>query len=370
MRLKSFYAKTVTEAMQMIRETLGEDAIIVATREDAGGKGVSVTAAIELPSFGNDHFDDYDHDDMMDAGDESDWLQYDDEQDIGAVAEDLTDVLLKHSVPEDIIDQVISCADVVGLEQSHIALVAALEHLYVFRPLPSKASDKAFMLVGPPGSGKTLAVAKLAARAALNGQRVNVITTDTLRAGGVEQLAAFTKILGIPLEKAGNASALKRALDLSRDADFTVIDTGGFNPFRSEEMRDLARLISAGDIEPVLVLPAGGDADECGEMARIYGALGVRHMLPTRLDIGRRLGGLLAAAHFGGLIFADASDTAQVAEGLFALSPDRLANLLMPQHNHGTARTIYDEHHTENERSDNHDDTHINPMKKRTVIAG
>ena len=71
MRLKSFYAKTVTEAMQMIRETLGEDAIIVATREDAGGKGVSVTAAIELPSFGNDHFDDYDHDDMMDAGDEA-----------------------------------------------------------------------------------------------------------------------------------------------------------------------------------------------------------------------------------------------------------------------------------------------------------
>ena len=38
MRLKSFYAKTLTEAMHMIRETLGEDAVIVATREENGGR--------------------------------------------------------------------------------------------------------------------------------------------------------------------------------------------------------------------------------------------------------------------------------------------------------------------------------------------
>ena len=50
MRLKSFYAKTMTEAMQMVRETLGEDAIIVATREEKGGKAVRVTAAVE-PAF-------------------------------------------------------------------------------------------------------------------------------------------------------------------------------------------------------------------------------------------------------------------------------------------------------------------------------
>lgn len=328
MRLKSFYAKTVTEAMQMIRDTLGEDAIIVATREENGGKAVRVTAAVEQDSF--EAYDDFEREDMRDER-ESGWLQYDDEESDGGVAEILTEIMLKHSVPEEITDQVISCATVVGLEQAHIALVAALEHLFVFRPLPQKNTDKAFMLVGPPGAGKTLAVAKLAARAVMNGQRVNVITTDTLRAGGVEQLSAFTKILDVPLQKARDVKDLKRAIDLSRNADLTLIDTGGFNPFRSDEMRDLARLMAIGDIDPVLVMPAGADADECGEMARIYAALGVRQMLATRLDIGRRLGGLMSAAYSGGLIFADASDTSQVAEGLFALSPDRLANLLMPQ---------------------------------------
>lgn len=327
MRLKSFYAKTVTEAMQMIRDTLGEDAIIVATREENGGKAVRVTAAIEQDRF--ETYDEFDREEREDA--HSGWLQYDSEEEDGGVAEALTEIMLKHSVPEEITDQVISCATVVGLEQAHIALVAALEHLFVFRPLTQKPTTKATMLVGPPGSGKTLATAKLATRAVMNGQKVSVITTDTLRAGGIEQLAAFTKILNVPLQKANNAKELKRALDLSRDADLTIVDSGGFNPFRSDEMRDLARLMAAGDIDPVLVMPAGIDADESGEIARIYAALGVRQMLATRLDIGRRLGGLMSAAHYGGLIFADASDTSQVAEGLFALSPDRLANLLMPQ---------------------------------------
>lgn len=352
MRLKTFNAKTVTEAMQMIRDTLGEDAIIVATREEAGGKSVSVTAAVEherMDDFGGG----YSHDDMIN---EDNWLQYDEEAEEGAVTEALTEVMLKHSVPEEITDQILSCATVVGLEEAHIALIAALEHLFVFRPLPQTATDKAFMLVGPPGAGKTLAVAKLATRAALKGLRVSVISTDMLRAGGVEQLAAFTKILNVPLQKARNGTELKRALELSRDADFTIIDSGGFNPFRSDEMRDLARLLAAGDIEPILAMPAGADADESGEMARIYGTLGVRHMMPTRLDIARRMGGLLSAAHHGGMIFADASDTPQVAEGLMPLSPQRLAHVLMPQSQQITKKDYREPTDT--------------PMKKRTVIAG
>jgi flagellar biosynthesis protein FlhF len=329
MRLKSFYAKTVTEAMQMIRDTLGEDAIIVATREENGGKNVRVTAAVEHDSF--ESYDEFERG-SADPGERvAGWLQYDEEEEEGSVAEILTEVMLKHSVPEEITDQVISCATVVGLEQPHIALVAALEHLFGFKQLPERAPDKAFMLIGPPGAGKTLAAAKLAARSVMNGQKVNLITTDTVRAGGFEQLSAFAKILNVPLQKARDERELKRALDVFGDGDLTIIDSGGFNPFRSDEMRDLARLMSAGNIDPVLLMPAGMDADECGEMARIYAALGVRQMMPTRIDLARRLGGLLTAAHQGSLIFADASDNAQVADGLFAMSPDRLANLLMPQ---------------------------------------
>ena len=119
--------------------------------------------------------------------------------------------------------------------------------------------------------------------------------------------------------------------DTSRQlSDQIIIDTGGFNPFNNDEMKDLAKLIVAGDIEPVLVLPAGLDAAESGEMGRVFAALGVHRLLATRVDIARRLGGLLSAAHQGNLAFADVSATPQVADGLQALSPRRLGSLFFP----------------------------------------
>ncbi len=307
----------------MVRDTLGEDAIIVATREEKGGKAVRVTAAIEQHDPLDDDFD------MQDSA--QDWVYGDAPDDEDAVLEKLTDVMLRHSVPEEITDQVVSCATVIGLEQPDIALIAALEHLFSFRPLPQKSTGTAIMLVGSPGAGKTLAVAKLAARAVMNDQKVAVISTDTVRAGGIEQLSAFTKLMNVDLKKASSAKQLKACLDHCKNADQVFIDTAGLNPFDPSAMRDLARLISVGDIEPVLAMPAGTDAEESGEIARVYGALGVNSMMPTRIDIARRLGGLLSAAHYGGLIFADASNTPKVADGLTVLSPKRLTQLLMPE---------------------------------------
>ena len=247
------------------------------------------------------------------------------------MTERLTDVMLRHNVPEDVIDQIISCATVVGLEQPEVALIAALEHLYSFRPLTRDPNPTATMLVGPPGSGKTLIVAKLAARAVMNDQTVSVISSDTVRAGGIEQLSAFTRLMDVDLEKASSQKQLMTALENARDSDHIIIDTAGVNPFNPEDMRVLARLIAAGEIEPVLALPAGTDAEESGEIGRAFAALGVKSLIATRLDIARRIGGVFAAAHYGGLIFADASNTPKVADGLFALSPQRLAHILMPE---------------------------------------
>ncbi len=326
MRLKSFYAKTMTEAMQMIRDTLGEDAIIVATREEKGGRAVHVTAAIDPPSYGTPAFE------IGKSGvaEGEDWLQYDEEEEQSLIAEELTEVLLRHSVPEDVMDQVLSCATVIGLEQPSIALIAAIEHLFNFRPLPHKAHKKPIMMLGPPGSGKTLAVAKAAARGVMNGLRVGVISTDTVRAGGLEQLAAFTKLLRIDLKKAAGPQELAEMLRGLQGYDQVFIDTAGVNPFDQNDVKSAARFVGAAEIDSYFVLPAGTDADESGEMARVFSAIGVNGLIATRVDIARRLGGILSAAHYGGMALADASNTPKVADGLFGLDPRSLSALLMP----------------------------------------
>lgn len=326
MRLKTFTAKTMKDAMQMVRDTIGEDAVIIATRDEAGG-GVRVTAALDPDARPYQE-----ETGKILAGDQkfNDWL-YEDDSDSASVVEEITEAMLRHAVPEDVLDHVVSAASVMGLDEPRSALNAALQNLFQFKPLPQAGHDRALMVVGAPGAGKTLAVAKMAARSTMNGLKVAVITTDTVRAGGVEQLEAFTRLMNITLKKAPDAAALKKAMAECSGVDQLLIDTPGANPFQPESMKELARMIHAGPIDPVMVLPAGLDAEESGEMARVFAALGARMILPSRVDVARRLGGLLAAAHQGDLAFTDVSDTARVADGLVPLNAKRLTQLLMPR---------------------------------------
>lgn len=326
MRLKTFTAKTMKEVMQMVRDSIGEDAVIIATRDEPGG-GVRVTAALDpdaRPAFSDEG--------SVPTGkqDFNDWL-YEGDDDSVSVVEEITEAMLRHAVPEDVLDHIVSAASVMGLDDSRNALGAALQSIYHFKPLPQGGSSRALMVIGSPGAGKTLAVAKMAARAAMNGLKAAVITTDTVRAGGVEQLEAFTRLMKIPLKKAADVQALKIAMAELSGVDQLLIDTPGANPFQPDSLKDLAKMIQAGPIEPILVLPAGLDADESGEMARVFAALGARAILPSRIDVARRLGGLLAAAHQADLAFTDVSDTARVADGLVPLTPKRLTQLLMPR---------------------------------------
>lgn len=323
MRLKSFYANTMTEAMQMVRDTLGEDAIIISTREEDEG-GVCLTAAIE-PGMDSPNFE-------INEDDGNSWLQYDDEDEEYAVTEEITEAMLKHSVPEDVLDHIISCATVIGLEHPSVALVAAMEQLYSFTPMPDGPAAKPFIMVGPPGCGKTLACAKLAARGVMNDLKVAVITTDTARAGGIEQLEAFTKLLNIDLKKAKSPQKLRQLLE-ELDAegfDQIIIDTQGVNPFSRDDIKQAAILMGAADMVGILVLPAGLDSEESGEIARSFAPLHISRLMPTRIDMARRLGGILTAATYGGMSFTDAGNTPKVADGFLELDPQSLARLLMP----------------------------------------
>jgi flagellar biosynthesis protein FlhF len=311
------------EALNMIRETLGEDAIIVATAEENGGKIVRVTAAIDkdteatMPTALSDmNYDDW---------------QYPDDDDSATVVEEVTEVMLRHAAPEDVLDQMVATVNIMGMDDTREALAAALNTLLEFRPLPSKTYGRPMILVGPPGAGKTLAAAKIAARGALNGLKMAVITTDTIRAGGVEQLEAFTRLMKIDLKKASTPKDLRDRLAEIQQADQIIIDTAGVNPFDPESVKLLARLIGVADMDPVLVIPAGIDSDESGEIARVFATIGAKTMIPTRVDVARRLGSVLSAAYQGGLSLAEVSNTAKVADGLSPLSPKRLTQLLMPR---------------------------------------
>lgn len=317
MRLKSFHAKTIAEAMKLVRQTLGDDAIIVATREEDGG-GVRVTAAVE-------------EEDQFQAAARSAKQAIkpvEPEIDVGEV---VAEALHRHGVPTMLADQIIDLASGVDTSDPALALGSALDTVFHFQPLEEKrsAGPRVFVLVGPPGSGKTMAVSKIAARAVLANRPIAVISTDTVRPGGLDQLNAFLRILKVKLTSAEDPDALAGAIAVHDRSDLVVVDTAGRNPFDAGDMDDLRALVQACDVEPVLVLPAGMDALEATDVAAAFKPLGVRRLLPSRLDAARRFGGLLIAAQRARLAFSDSTNSPKVADGLTPLKPVTLARLMI-----------------------------------------
>lgn len=313
MRLKSFSAPSMAEAMALVRAELGDDAIIVTTQRSSGGQGVRITAALEETTA------DDEINDMLSGGAPS------------PVADTVRECLAYHGVPPRLTERLVAAARQVDSEDPTMACAGALDEVFVFAPLPAKKAPRPFMLVGPPGAGKTITVAKLAARARIAGRTVAVITADSVRAGALEQLAAFTSILSIELKKARGAQSLGRMVaEASARNDLVFVDTPGLNPFNDTDMTFLRSLIESTDVEPVLVMAAGGDPAEAVEIAEAFAAAGATRLLATRLDMTRRLGAVMAAADAGQFMFCDVSINPHVANGLCPISPVSMARLLVP----------------------------------------
>lgn len=114
-------------------------------------------------------------------------------------------------------------------------------------------------LVGPPGSGKTTALIKLAVTHGLAAQRpVRLISTDHYRIAAAAQLETYADILGAPFTLAETSVALAHAIEAAPPEALVLIDTPGHTaPSLEESGSDLAGFLSSRqDIDTHLVLTA------------------------------------------------------------------------------------------------------------------
>lgn len=327
MRLKTFHAKSLQDAMTLVREQLGDDAIIVATHESGGPQGARVTAAVEREE---DPFDT--------PGNGID------------VIEAITEALQRHGTPPELTDRLVDEASMVEESDPVKALTHALSEVFRFDPLPEEPAGRPLILIGPPGVGKTVGCVKLAARAALKDPRteeliqdetdgrnatnrlpVHMIGADKLKIGAMEQLALYADKLGANMVVVGDGKALAKALAKFPPDELIVIDTPGTNPFNLEELAHIVELAEAGELEPILVLTAGRDAEEAADLAKAFRPAGATRLLITGYDIARRLGSMLAAAVASDLALSDIGRSPRIADGFEPLDPATLARMLLPK---------------------------------------
>ncbi|MGC8523251.1 MAG: GTP-binding protein [Acidibrevibacterium sp.] len=305
MRLKLYRAPTMAEAMAALRRELGAEALILGSRRVAGG--VEVTAALDPEA-------------ASPSGAAGDPLA-------AGGQRERREALAFHAVPE---------ALAALLEEGDLATM--LSRHFAFATLPLAAGAAPLLFVGPPGAGKTLTVARLATRLVLAGGAPLVISADGKRAGATEQLAAYTRLLDLNLLVASQPVSLARALTRRSEGAPVLIDAPGIDPFDPAAGAEISALAGAAGARVVLVLPAGLDVAEAADLAAAFAAAGALALVATRLDVARRLGGVLAAAAAGRLGLAEAGVGSGAADGLVPMTADFLAERLVRGVGPATAR--------------------------------
>lgn len=176
-------------------------------------------------------------------------------------------------------------------------------------------------LVGPTGVGKTTLVAKLAARWVMrHGTRdIALISVDDQRFGAHEQLRVLGRLLAVECFSLDSPAQLPEILSRLPRHRLVLIDTAGVSPrdpALEERASGLRQLAGESAFEMWLALSAGAQAGVLEEAMQRFAAFAPRAALLTKLDEAASLGGALSACVASGLPLAYVSEGPRIPEDL------------------------------------------------------
>lgn len=321
MRLKTFSAPTLSEAMSAVRRELGADAVIISTGDGPDG-AVQVRAAAERSSV---------QPSAAPPGRVIERRGAEREAARGRGEGALTRIakaLAWHAPPERACEALMESAMSFEDGEATATLARALDARYAVHPIEA-APARPVLLAGGPGAGKSSIAAKLAARAVTQGLAPLIVGTDT-GAGAGAQIKTYAEALKVPLELAEGPNELAQIIDATQGTPI-IIDVAAVNPFDLESLEDVQTLALAADAEIVAVIEAGIAPADAEDAASLYASIGAGRVILSKLDAARRLGALLAPGE-AGLTYAHISASPYIGSGLAPATALRLARALLDDH--------------------------------------
>lgn len=153
-----------------------------------------------------------------------------------------------------------------------------------------------YALVGPTGIGKTTTTAKLAARCVVRrgADQVALLTTDSYRIGGHEQLRIYGKLLSVPVRAIKDMGDLQLTLSELRHKHLVLIDTVGMGQRDKMVAEQMAMLCNCGSgVKRMLLLNATGNGETLDDVVRAYLGNGLYGCIITKVDEAVSLGVVL-----------------------------------------------------------------------------
>jgi flagellar biosynthesis protein FlhF len=146
-------------------------------------------------------------------------------------------------------------------------------------------------LVGATGVGKTTTAAKLAARCvqAHGADSVGLITLDTYRVAGYEQLRTYGRMLGVAVHLAQDREALVELLQLLAARRLVIIDTAGLGQ-RDQRVQDVLDMLELPQVKKTVVLNAAAQGDTLDEVLAAFKPRGLHGVVLSKVDEAAKLG--------------------------------------------------------------------------------
>ncbi|MBA4249974.1 MAG: hypothetical protein C0432_03465 [Candidatus Puniceispirillum sp.] len=188
--------------------------------------------------------------------------------------------------------------------------------------LKNNQSSKQFIFLGPAGSGKTVAIAKLAVMLSLEGQEFSVVSLDTIKSTGIDQLRNYINPLGIDL-KTGHSVLQKGATD-----EIVLIDTPGMNMFNEEDYGYIRSLLSAFNLTPICVLSAEHNPLSLDSLFQLWSQLQIEHIMVTKLDMVKRFGTVLKSGSHDFKLLGT-SDSPRIASPIKTFNAEDLVAMMI-----------------------------------------
>jgi flagellar biosynthesis protein FlhF len=341
MKVRRFTAKSYSEALQMVKESLGPDAVILSNRlvasepgEGDGQPSVEVTAATGEGAAGL----------LQQGGGLRHHVRRHGEVDpprrssCPEVLRPFRRRLLEEEVRERLVDQVIDAVTrrlaqlgPRGMARAlDFVLSELMERILVLPEERRPSRPRLTCMVGSSGTGKTTLLTKLAVVAALQERQKVAIVAMGKKGNAREMLRMTAGVLECPMRDAETPQVLKRVLDELTGFDQIFLDAPGMSPFDDAAIARLGHMFTvAPGVELHLVLNANSRDIDLLKALEAFGGLGLKALAFGRLDESSCFGGVLNAVDSSRLPLSWFGFGREIPSDLERASRERVLDLLL-----------------------------------------
>ncbi len=367
MKIKSYFANTVEEAMAMARQELGSDAMLVNNRKSAietrhlgvyevvfvtdapPGPAESPSAAAPPGSPTGDRLALQ----MADFKRELEGMRRTINRSAMSPANCRTSVngsdeystLTANEVSPELAREIVEAAELRigkpvtlklrGVDRGAFreALVEELESRIQVQPVLGRGDSRPRIvaLVGPPGCGKTTTLVKLAVNYGLAAAPpVMLLSMDTYRVAAAEQLRSYAAILGVGFQVLETVAALAQSIEEHRGKELIFIDTPGLGPAEIANYSPLAQFLSTReDIDTQIALSCSMKSADLSRVADSFAVFRPQRIIFTKQDETGSFGPIFNETMRTGKPLSFLTTGQRIPEDLEAATKSRVAELIL-----------------------------------------